>query len=326
MARIIVRRLLEAIPVLFVIVTLTFFFIRLAPGGPFSQEKEVPAQIKERLEAYYNLNAPLWKQYTDYLGDLVHGDLGPSFKEPTYTVNELIATSLPVSLELGVYGLLVALVFGLAAGIIASLRPNTASDYVPMSLAMGGICIPNFVLGPLLALAFGIWLGWLPVSGWDPLFEVGFVGAGMQLHVRWDHLFGAEKILPSITLGAMYAAYIARLSRGGMLEVLSNDFIRTARAKGLSESRVVLRHALRGGIAPVVSFLGPAAAGLLTGSFVVETIFSIPGLGQRFVHSAFDRDYTLIMGTVLTYATLIIVFNLIVDLVHLWLDPRLRDV
>ncbi len=324
MLKIILRRLLEAIPVLFVIVTMTFFFVRLAPGGPFAEEKSVPEQIRERLEEHYNLNAPLWKQYLDYLGGLVQGDLGPSFKEATYSVNELILLSLPVSLELGFYALIVALVVGLSAGIAASLRPNSATDYAPMSLAMLGICVPNFVLGPILALVFGIWLGWLPVSGWDPLFEVS-LGAQLEFHVRWDSLTDTAKILPSITLGLAYAAYIARLTRGGMLEVLSQDFIRTARAKGLSETRVVLHHALRGGIAPVVSFLGPAAAGMLTGSFVVETIFQIPGLGRRFVNSAFDRDYTMIMGTVLTYAILIVVFNLIVDLIHLWLDPRLRD-
>ncbi len=324
MLKVILRRLLEAVPVLFVIVTMTFFFVRLAPGGPFAEEKSVPEQIRERLEEHYNLNAPLWKQYLDYLGGLVKGDLGPSFKEATYSVNELILLSLPVSLELGLYALIVALVVGLTAGILASLRPNSATDYAPMSLAMLGICVPNFVLGPILALVFGIWLGWLPVSGWDPLFEVS-LGAELEFNIRWESLTDTAKILPSIALGLAYAAYIARLARGGMLEVLSQDFIRTARAKGLSETRVVLKHALRGGIAPVISFLGPAAAGMLTGSFVVETIFQIPGLGRRFVNSAFDRDYTMIMGTVLTYATLIVVFNLIVDLVHLWLDPRLRD-
>lgn len=324
MLKVILRRLLEAIPVLFVIVTLTFFFVRLAPGGPFDDEKNVSAQIRERLEEQYNLNAPLWRQYFDYLGGVIRGDLGPSFKEAAYSVNELILISLPVSLELGAYAIIVALILGLTAGVIAALRPNTRSDYVPMAFAMVGICIPNFVLGPLLALAFGIWLGWLPVSGWDPLVEV-VLGSETEIHIRWENLADPQKILPSITLGLAYAAYIARLARGGMLEVLSQDFIRTARAKGLSEARVVLRHALRGGIAPVVSFLGPAAAGMLTGSFVVETIFQIPGLGRRFVESAFNRDYTLIIGTVLVYATLIIVFNLIVDLVHLWLDPRLRD-
>ena len=246
----------------------------------------------------------MWDQYTGYLGGLVRGDLGPSYTMSTFTVQEIIASSFPISAELGLYGLGVALVIGLIAGLTASLRPNSMTDYVPMSAAMIGICVPNFVLGPILILIFALWLGWLPVSGWNS---------------------PADKILPSITLGAMYAAYVARLTRGGMLEVLSNDFIRTARAKGLSESRVVLRHSLRGGIAPVVAYLGPAAAGMLTGSFVVETVFFIPGLGKTFVESAFNRDYTMILGTVLFYAALIIVLNLIADLLQLWLDPRLRD-
>jgi oligopeptide transport system permease protein len=243
-------------------------------------------------------------QYVDYLKGLVHGDLGPSFRKPTFTVAEWIWLRLPVSLELGFYALMVAIVLGLAAGIVASLKPNSLTDYVPMSLAMVGICIPNFVLGPLLVLVFALWMDWLPVAGWD---------------------VPREKILPSITLGLTYAAYIARMTRGGMLEVLAQDFIRTARAKGLSEARVVLRHALRGGLQPVTAFLGPAAAGLLSGSFVVETIFQVPGLGREFVQAAFNRDYTMIMGTVLFFATLILVFNLLVDMAQAWLDPRLRD-
>ncbi|MCX5768699.1 MAG: ABC transporter permease subunit [Candidatus Hydrogenedentes bacterium] len=304
MTRFIMRRLAEIVPVLFVIVTLVFFMIRLAPGGPFDTEKSVPPEVLENLEAYYHLDQPLYRQYLMYLGRLVHGDLGPSFKNSNFSVNELIGLGFPVSLELGLYALAVALVIGLASGISASLKPNSARDYVPMSLAMAGICIPNFVLGPLLVLVFALWLGWLPSSGWDgPLY----------------------KILPALTLGAAYAAYIARLTRGSMLEVLSQDFIRTARAKGLSEARVVLRHALRGGIQPVVSFLGPAAAGLLSGSFVIETIFQIPGLGRLFVQAAFNRDYTMILGTVLFYASLILVFNLAVDVIEAFLDPRIRE-
>lgn len=303
MLRIILRRLAEAVPVLFVIVTLTFFLIRLAPGGPFDEEKSVSPEIRQQLEAYYNLDAPLYRQYLDYLGGLVRGDLGPSFKFAAFSVTEMIAASFPVSLELGAYALTLALLVGMTAGLVAALAPNTWRDYFPMAFAMIGICVPNFVLGPLLVLVFALQFGWLPVAGWET---------------------PSDKILPSITLAAMFAAYIARLTRGGMLEVLSSDFVRTARAKGLSESRVVLRHALRGGIAPVVSFLGPATAGILSGSFVVETIFQIPGLGRQFVESAFNRDYTMILGTVLFYAVLIILFNLIVDIIHIWLDPRLR--
>jgi oligopeptide transport system permease protein len=303
MIRFILRRLLEMIPVLWVIVTIVFFLIRLAPGGPFDAERNVSEEVLKNLNAYYHLDAPLYRQYSAYLDALLHGDLGPSFKNPSYSVNELILLGFPVSCELGLYALGVALLFGLLAGVIASLHPNTRSDYVPMSLAMLGICVPTFVLGPLLVLAFALWLRWLPVSGWD------------------DPLC---KILPTITLAAAYAAYIARLSRGGMLEILSQDFIRTARAKGLTEWAVVVRHALKGGLQPVVAFLGPAAAGLLTGSFVVETIFQVPGLGRFFVQAAFNRDYTMILGTVLFYAVLILLFNLLVDVVQAWMDPRLR--
>lgn len=305
MIRFVAVRLLEFIPVVLAIVTITFFLARLAPGGPFSLEKNVRPEVLEQLEALYNLDAPLYRQYLDYLGGLLRGDLGPSFAKPSRTVLEWILLRLPVSLELGLYGLLVALCIGLTAGVVASLKPNTALDHGPMAAAMVGICVPNFVLGPLLVLVFSMWMGWLPVQGWGdrPL----------------------DKLLPSLTLGAMYAAYVARLMRSGMLEVLSQDFIRTARAKGLSELGVVLRHGLRGGIQPVVAFLGPAVAGLLTGSFVVEDIFEVPGLGYEFVQAAFHRDYTMIIGTVLVYAILVLVLNLVADIAHAWLDPRVRE-
>ena len=298
------RRLLTLIPVLWAIITITFFLVRLAPGGPFDNDRQVSPQTLRQLEAAYNLDAPLHRQYTDYLTGVVQGDLGPSFKKPSRTVVEWIQLRFPVSIELGCYALLVAISIGLSAGLLAALRPNTATDYTPMSLAMIGICIPNFVLGPLLVLVFALWLDWLPVSGWrDPM----------------------AKILPAITLGAAYAAYIARLTRGGMLEVLAQDFIRTARAKGLGEGAVVLKHGVRGGIQPVVSFLGPAAAGLLTGSFAVEHIFQVPGLGREFIEAAFNRDYTMIIGAVLVYATLVMLLNLLADLTHAWLDPRVRN-
>ena len=303
MIRFVARRLAEMIPVLWIIVTLVFFLIRLAPGGPFDAERVASEEVIKNLNAYYHLDQPLYRQYVTYLGTLLEGDLGPSFKNASYSVNELILMGFPVSLELGIYALLIALCLGLTAGSVAALKPNTLRDYIPMSFAMIGICIPTFVLGPLLALVFALKLGWLPVAGWEG---------------------PAYKILPSVTLGVAYAAYVARLSRGGMLEVLSQDFIRTARAKGLTEARVVLRHALKGGVQPVVSFLGPAAAGMLTGSFVIETIFQVPGLGRFFVQSAFNRDYTMILGTTLFYAVLILLFNLSVDVVQGWLDPRLR--
>ena len=307
MLRFIVGRLLQMVPVLLVIATITFFMIRLAPGGPFDSEKSVSPEIRKNLERYYHMVNPdgsprnLWLQLGDYLGNLARGDLGPSSKYSSRTVNELIAESFPVSAELALWSLLIALAFGLPAGIIAALRPNTASDYIPSSLAMFGISVPNFVIGPLLVLIFALHLQWARVSGWED----------------WR-----DRVLPSITLGLLYAAYIARLTRGGMLEILSQDFIRTARAKGGSPFRVVTRHALRGGLVPVVSYLGPAVAGLVTGSFVVESIFQIPGLGRYFVNAAFNRDYTMVLGAVLFYAALIVIFNLIVDIFLVWMDPK----
>jgi len=297
------RRLLQMIPVLFVIATLTFFMIRLAPGGPFSGEKNVPPEIQQNLDAYYGFNLPVPQQFLRWLGNAVRGDLGPSYRYANRTVNELIAESFPVSAELALWSLLIALAFGLTAGIVSSLRPNTVTDYIPSSLALVGISVPNFVLGPLLVLVFALKLRWMPVSGWqEPI----------------------DRILPALTLGAVYAAYIARLTRGGMLEVLSQDYIRTARAKGASHARVILKHALRGGLIPVVSYLGPTVAALLTGSFVVETIFQIPGLGRYFVNAAFNRDYTMVLGAVLFYAALIVIFNLIVDVVLVWMNPKLK--
>jgi oligopeptide transport system permease protein len=304
MWRFISGRLLQAIPVLLAVITVTFFLVRVAPGGPFDSEKAVIPEVKAALEKQYRLDLPLFQQYTAYLGDLAAGEFGPSFKYPGRSVNELIGAGLPVTAELGLYALLVAVLIGGLAGVIASLRPNTAQDYLPMSLAMIGICMPSFLLGPLLVLFFGIELEWLPVSGWGDI--------------------PGDKILPSITLGAGYAAYIARLSRAGMLEVMSQDYIRTARAKGLPEWQVVTKHALRGGLMPVVAFLGPAFAGLLAGSFVVETIFQIPGLGRFYVQAAFNRDYTMILGTTVFLSALIVLFNLLSDIMAAWMNPRLR--
>jgi len=303
MFRFIARRLLETIPVLLVIITATFFMIRFVPGGPFTAEKAVTPEIMRNLEAHYGLDQPLHRQYFNYLGDLLRGDLGPSFKYANRTVNEIIFDKLPVSLELGAWSLLVALCLGLPLGTIAAIKRNSFLDYLCSGFGMVGICIPTFVMGPLLALLFGIHLQWVNVSGW----------------------YGpADRILPALTLGFVYAAYVARLTRGGMLEVLNQDYIRTARSKGASELRVIFKHALRGGLLPVVSFLGPAIAGILTGSFVIETIFQIPGLGREFVQSAFNRDYTLVLGTVILYATLIIFLNLVVDVVQVWLNPKLK--
>jgi oligopeptide transport system permease protein len=303
MIRFIAVRLLQTIPVIWVIITATFFMIRFVPGGPFTAERAVTPEIMRNLEAHYGLNKPLYRQYLDYCSSVLHGDLGPSFKYPTRSVNEIIAEKLPVSIELGLWSLGVALFMGLPLGIIAAVRRNTWIDYACSSASMVGICIPTYVMGPLLILVLAIHFGWFNASGWyGPI----------------------DRVLPSLTLGLVYAAYVARLTRGGMLEVLSQDYIRTARAKGASELRVILRHALRGGLTPVVSFLGPAIAGIVTGSFVIETVFQIPGIGREFVNSAFNRDYTLVLGTVVLYAGFLIGMNLIVDIIQVWLNPKLK--
>ena len=305
MISLILRRLGTAIPVLLAVITLTFVMVHSAPGGPFDEEKAVSPEVLVKLNERYNLNEPLVVQYFDYLGNVLQGDFGPSFRYPSRSVTELISIGLPITFELALYAILFALMLGIIAGVISSLRPNTAYDYVPMTIAMAGICIPSIVLGPSLTLVFGIQLNWLPVTGWGDI--------------------PGDKVLPTITLGTAYAAYCARLTRGGMLEILNQDFIRTARAKGISEFRVVVVHALRGGLTPVIAFLGPAMAGLLAGSFVVETIFGIPGLGRFYVEAAFNRDYTMILGTSIFFSCLIISFNLLSDLIAASLNPKLRD-
>ena len=299
------KRIFLAIPVLFAVASITFFLIKLAPGGPFDADRAVSPQVLKNLNEAYNLDASNWEQYLDYMSGLVRGELGPSFRFPGRSVSEMISTGLPVTFELAFYAILIALVMGVISGVIAALKRNTYLDFIPMAVAMIGICVPTFLMGPLLVLIFGINLEILPVSGWGQL--------------------AGDKILPSLTLGFAYAAYIARLSRGGMLEILNQDFIRTARAKGLSESMVVMKHAMQGGLIPVVSFLGPAIAGLLAGSFVVETIFQIPGLGRFYVEAAFNRDYTMILGTTIFFSAMIVFFNLLSDLAALWLNPRSRD-
>ena len=299
------RRLLIAVPVILIVTTITFFLIRLAPGGPFDADKVVPPEVLKNLNATYNLDAPVLVQYKDYMINLAQGNFGPSFRYPGRSVTEMIFTGLPTTFELAFYAILIAIFIGILSGVTAAVKRNTSLDYIPMTIAMIGICMPTFLLGPILVLIFGIYLEVLPVSGWGSL--------------------PGDKILPSITLGAAYAAYIARLSRGGMLETLNQDYIRTARAKGLSEFRVVFNHALRGGLIPVVSFLGPAMAGLIGGSFVVETIFQIPGLGRFYVEAAFNRDYTMILGTTIFFSVLIILFNLLSDLMVLLMNPQARD-
>lgn len=303
MIKFILRRLLELIPVLLISITIVFFMVRLAPGGPFTEEKSFSEEAIARLNEHYGLDKPIMVQYGTYLLNVLKGDLGPSFQYPSRSVNEIIAETFPVSLELGAWAMLFALVVGLTAGIIASLRPNTIQDHLPMGIAMTGMCMPSFVLGPILILVFGLWLGWFNASGWET---------------------ASDRILPVITLGAAYAAYISRLCRGSMLEVLPSDYIRTARAKGLSEGKVILKHTLKNALLPVVSFLGPATAGIITGSFVVETIFNIPGMGRMFVLAAFNRDYTLILGLVVFFALLVVLFNALVDILLGLLNPKLR--
>ena len=305
MLQLIFKRLLVAVPVLIIVASITFFLVRLAPGGPFDSEKVVAPQVLKNLNEVYNLNAPLHEQYFDYMADAITGDFGPSFRYPGRSVSEMILTGLPVTFELAFYAVIFAVFLGLLAGIIAAVKKNTALDYIPMAIAMLGICMPTFLLGPLLVLIFGINLEVMPVSGWDTL--------------------PGDKVLPAITLGAAYAAYIARLSRGGMLETLNQDYIRTARAKGLSEFKVVMLHAIRGGLIPVLAFLGPAIAGLIGGSFVVETIFQIPGLGRFYVEAAFNRDYTMILGTTIFFSALIIFFNLLSDISVAIFNPQARS-
>jgi len=303
MLRFILFRCLQAVPVLWATVTLAFILIRLAPGGPFMDERAYSGESIRQLNRHYGLDDPVPVQYFRYLGNLLKGDLGPSFKYVNRPVNRIIAECFPVSLQLGALALAFAVLLGIPAGVLAALRPHSAADQATMAFAMFGICVPSFVLGPTLAILFALKLGWLNASGWE----------------SWG-----DRILPAVTLGAAYAAYLARLSRAGMLEVLPKDFIRTARAKGLSEAGVIIRHALKPGLLPVVSFLGPAAAGLVTGSFVVETLFHVPGLGGMFVTGAFNRDYSLVLGLVVFYAAIISLFNLLVDIALAAMDPRIR--
>jgi len=291
------------IPTLWAIATLTFFLMRAAPGGPFQSEREIPAAAREQLMRKYGLDRPLAEQYGRYLVNAARLDFGPSYKYPTQQVKDIIRASFPVSLELGLWALLLSLAIGVPLGVLAASRQNTAFDYIAMSSTLLGVSVPNFVLGPLLVLTFSLTLYWLPPALW---------------------LSPANRVLPVVTLSAIYLAYIARLTRGGMLETLRQDYIRTARAKGLPESRVIFGHALKLGILPVVSYLGPAVARIVMGSIVIEQIFAIPGLGRHLVSAAFNRDYTLVLGIVVFYAGFLMVLNLVVDVAYAWLDPRVQ--
>jgi oligopeptide transport system permease protein len=297
-------RLLGLIPTLLVLITIAFFLIRIAPGGPFDSEKVLPPEIRANLDAKYHLDEPLLQQYFRYLGQIITFDFGPSFQYKDWTVNELIARGFPVSGTVGGLAMLLAFVVGTLVGTLAALRQNSAVDYSVMGVAMLGVSIPNFVIAPLLILGLAVYGGWLPAGGWD---------------WSWQRM-----VLPVVTLALPVIAYIARLTRGSMIEVLHSNYIRTARAKGLPERLVIFRHALKPAILPVISYMGPATAALITGSVVIERIYSIPGLGSYFVQGALNRDYTLVMGVVVFYGIVIILLNFIVDLLYAWLNPRIR--
>jgi oligopeptide transport system permease protein len=305
MTRYFFTRLAGAIPTLFIIITITFFLMRAAPGGPFDQEQALAPEIKANLQRAYGLDQPVWIQYGRYLKSLLHGDFGPSFKYKDFTVTELIGQGFPVTLQLGIMAIALALLLGVPLGTFAALHHNSAADTATMSLVVTGIAIPSFVVLPFLGLLFGVYLHWLPVAGWE---------SGSLRHLA----------LPVIALALPPLAYIARLTRGSMLEVLRSHYIRTAFAKGLPLHSVIIRHALRPALAPVASYLVPAVASILTGSLVVESIAGLPGIGRYLVQGAINRDYTLVLGMVIIYSALLILMGLLVDLLYAWLDPRVR--
>jgi len=304
MGRYIVRQILWLIPVLFFISVITFALAHAVPGGPFDREKALPPEIIANLEKYYGLDKPIWRQYVDYIGGIVtRFDFGPVYSSRSRRVNDIFADHLPVSAQLGVVAMVIALGIGLPLGIIAALKQNTMWDYLGIGVAVFGVSVPNIVLGPLLILIFALTLGWFPVAGWGT---------------------PAKMIMPSFALGTSYAARIARLTRASMLQVIREDYIRTARAKGLSERLVMVRHALKNAFIPVATIIGPMFAAVVTGTFVVEQIFAIPGMGKYFITSVTQRDYPVVMGTILLYAFFLVLANLAVDVTYAFLDPRIR--
>jgi len=305
MFKFILKRIIEAIPTMLILITISFFLMRFAPGSPFSSERALPPQVMENINAKYGLDKPVFEQYTTYLTNILQGDFGPSFKYKDYTVNELVGAALPVSAKIGFVAFLFAVVFGVGIGTIAALRQNTWLDYSAMSTAMIGIVMPSFVLAPVLIYLFSINLEWFPAGGW---------------------LDGSAKymVLPVLGMSMMFVATFARITRGSMIETLNSNFIRTARSKGLSFSYIVFKHALKPAMLPVVSYMGPAFVGIITGSVVIETIFGLPGIGKLFVNAAFNRDYSLVMGVTILIGFLFILFNAIVDILLAYVDPKIR--
>ncbi|WP_299013667.1 oligopeptide ABC transporter permease OppB [uncultured Photobacterium sp.] len=305
MIKFIAKRIFEAIPTLLVLITISFFLMRFAPGNPFSSERPLPPEVMANIEAKYGLDKPVFDQYTTYLGNILQGDFGPSFKYKDFTVNELVSKALPVSAKIGFFAFIFALVMGVTVGTIAALKQNSWIDYTIMSTAMAGVVMPSFVLAPVLIYIFSINLGWLPAGGWND---------GSMKYM----------LLPMCGMSLLYVATFARITRGSMIETLNSNFIRTARAKGLSYSYIIIKHALKPALLPVVSYMGPAFVGIITGSVVIETIFGLPGIGKLFVNAAFNRDYSLVLGITILIGTLTIMFNAVVDIVLAYIDPKIR--
>ncbi|WP_150540006.1 oligopeptide ABC transporter permease OppB [Actinobacillus vicugnae] len=305
MLKFIIKRILEAIPTLFILITFSFFLMRLAPGSPFTSEKAYPPEVMANIEAKYHLNEPLYKQYFIYMDNLAHGDLGPSFKYKDQSVNDLIASALPVSIKLGVVAFIFAVIIGLTAGIVAALKQNSKWDYIVMGFAMTGVIMPSFVFAPLLVLFFAIHLQWLPAGGWN----------GGQLYYM---------VLPVLSLTIGYVAGLARITRGSMIEILHSNYIRTAKAKGIPMRKIIFKHALKPALIPVITYLAPAFVGIITGSMVIESVFGLPGLGQLFINGALNRDYSLVLSLTILVGTLTILFNAIVDILYAVIDPKIR--
>lgn len=301
----IIRRLAVAVPTILTLITVSFVLMHAAPGGPFTNERNVPEAVMENIEAKYNLDKPLWQQYLIYVGNVAQGDLGPSFRYKDFTVNELIESSFPRSAYIGAWSFLFVVVFGVGLGVVAALKQNRWPDYTVMTAAMTGVVFPNFVMAPLLVLLFAVTLRWLPAGGWE----------GGQVEYI---------VLPIIAMATSYIAQVARITRSSMIETLRSPFIRTARAKGIPRHKIVLRHALKPALIPVVSYLGPAFVGIITGSVIIDQVFSTGGIGQHFVNGAINRDYSLILGVTILVGVLTIVFNAAVDILYTWLDPRVR--